>query len=73
MFFAIVFLLFNCIKLGRAGFLRKVMGKTMLGISLLVRLLLACPTDCSEHQLSRENVGVPRSAWVHGSLQPYIL
>lgn len=47
--FALVFLLFNCIKqLGRAGVLRKVMGKTMLGISLLLRLLMACPKYCSE-------------------------
>lgn len=53
-FFAIVFLLFDCIKLGRAGVLRKVMGKTTLGISLLVRLLLACPADHYDHQLNRE-------------------
>lgn len=46
--FAAVFLLFNCLKLGRAGVLRKVVGKAMLGVSLLLRLLLACPKHCSE-------------------------
>lgn len=73
MFFAIVFPLFNCIKLGRARVLRKVMGKTTLGISLLVRLLLVCPTDPSEHQLNRESVGLPRSTWMHESFQPHVL
>ena len=67
-FFAIVFLLFNCVKLGRAGVLRKVMGKTVLAVSLPIRLLLACPTDPSEYQLNKESVGLPRSPWVHGSL-----
>lgn len=55
------------------GDLRKRMGKTMMSISLLVRLLLPCPTDPSERQCNRENVGLPRSAWMHGSLQPCAL
>lgn len=47
-FFAVVFLLFHCLKLGRAGVLRKVIGKTMLGVSFLPGLLLACPKFCLE-------------------------
>lgn len=56
-----------------SGDLGNVVGKTMMSISLLVRLLLPCPTDPSEHQRGRENVGLPRSAWMHGSLQPCAL